>query len=438
MARALYTLAWWTLLPFVPLRLWWRGRREPLYREAIGERFGRYSRHALRETGDDVLWIHAVSLGETRAAAPLVEHVLRERPGTRILLTSMTASGREAARSLYGDRVVRAWLPYDVPFAIDAFLDRFAPRAGILVETELWPNLVAACARRAIPVYLVNARMSERSARGYARFAALTRPMFEALAGVAAQTAADASRLSALGVRDIEVTGSIKFDVDVPAALLERGTALREAIGRDRPVWLAASTREGEETLILDALLRAPASDALLLLVPRHPQRFDEVASLLRMREIPFVRRSQAVAIPRTTRVILGDTMGEMLAYCTASDVAFVGGSLLPLGGQNLLEPLAVGVPTLVGPHTFNFAEVTELAIDARAARRVRDADALLFEVAMLLGDAETRKHMREAAGRFMSEHRGAAQRLWQWLAPKLDRPRPATGIDGISPTGGG
>ena len=424
MVRALYTLAWWTLLPLVPLRLWWRGRREPLYREALGERFGRYPDDAARTTGDDLVWIHAVSLGETRAAAPLVERMLRERPGSRILLTSMTASGREAGRTLYGDRVSRAWLPYDVPFAVDAFLDRFRPRAGILIETEVWPNLVAACARRGIPVYLVNARMSERSARGYARFAPLTRPMFETLSGVAAQTGADASRLSALGARAVAVTGSIKFDVDVPATLVERGTALREGIGRDRPVWLAASTREGEETLILDAMLRAPATDALLLLVPRHPQRFDEVASLLHARDIAFVRRSRDAAVPRATRVMLGDSMGEMLAYCAAADVAFVGGSLLPLGGQNLLEPLAAGVPVVVGPHTFNFAEVTERAIDAQAARRVHDADGLLREVASLLEDAATRSRIKEAAARFMDEHRGAAERLWQWLAPKLDRPR--------------
>ena len=420
MARSLYTLAWWTLLPFVPLRLWWRGRREPLYRRAMGERFGRYAHDAARASGEHVVWIHAVSLGETRAAAPLIERLLRERPGTQILLTSMTASGREAGRALYGDRVSLAWLPYDVPFAIEAFLDRFEPRAGILVETEVWPNLIAATKQRDIPVYLVNARMSERSARGYARFASLTAPMFEALAGVAAQTHADASRLAALGVRAIEVTGSIKFDVDVPAALVERGNAMREELGRNRPVWLAASTREGEEALVFDALLRAPATHAVLLLVPRHPQRFDEVASMLRARDIAYVRRSEGAVASTATRVVLGDTMGEMLAYCSASDVAFVGGSLLPLGGQNLLEPLAAGVPVLVGPHTFNFSEVTDQAIAAQAALRVRDADELVGEVASLLHDPARRSAMVDAAARFMNGHRGATERLWQWLAPRL------------------
>ena len=422
MVRALYTIAWWTLLPFVPLRLWWRGRREPLYRHAIGERFGRYA-NAYDATGDDVIWVHAVSLGETRAAAPLLERLHSERPATRVVLTSMTASGRQAARTLYGDRVTQAWLPYDVPFAVDAFLDRFRPRTGLLMETELWPNLVDACVRRDVGVYLINARMSERSARGYERLSALTRPMFAALSGVAAQASADAQRLSALGARDVGVTGNVKFDVTVPAEMRARGEALRTAIGAQRPVWLAASTREGEEAAIIEALLRASRDDSLLLLVPRHPQRFDEVDALLRTRGVSFVRRSSGAAPTPATRVLLGDTMGEMLAYCAAADVAFVGGSLAPLGGQNLLEPLALRVPTLVGPHTFNFAEITERAIESGAARRVTDAPALLAEVTLLLADASGRGRMRDAATTFMQAHRGASDRLWEWLAPRLARP---------------
>ena len=435
MPRTLYTLAWWTLLPFVPLRLWWRGRREPLYRESIGERFGRYAAASVPAPKRGCVWIHAVSLGETRAVAPLVERLLLEHPDAGILLTSMTASGRDAGRSLYGDRVSRAWLPYDVPFAVDAFLDHFGPSAGILVETEVWPNLVAASAKRGIPIYLVNARMSERSARGYARFASLSRPMFASLSGIAAQTDADATRLSALGASELEVTGSIKFDVDVPAPLVERGTALREAIGRGRSVWLAASTREGEEALILDALQRAHSMDAVLILVPRHPQRFDDVAAMLDARGIAYTRRSAKSPVAPATRVVLGDTMGEMLVYCTACDVAFVGGSLLPLGGQNLLEPLAAGVPTLVGPHTFNFAEATQRAIDANAALRVADADDLVRVVAALLHDAPRRSRMKDCAARFMSEHRGATDRLWRWLAPRLGR---ALERGGVSPSTGG
>jgi 3-deoxy-D-manno-octulosonic-acid transferase len=336
----------------------------------------------------------------------------------------MTASGREAGRSLYGDRVLQVWLPYDLPFAVEAFLDRFRPRAGLLLETELWPNLIHACSRRGIPVHLVNARMSERSAAGYARMSALTRPMLRAIASVAAQTDADAKRLDDLGAHDIAVTGNLKFDLDVSQAMLARGAALRETLGRERSVWLAASTREGEEALLLDAIARSSRFDALLLLVPRHPQRFDDVEALVRARGLAVVRRTAGNPVTEDTRVVLGDTMGEMLAYCAAADIAFVGGSLLPLGGQNLIEPIAVGVPTLVGPHTFNFAEVTERAIEAGATLRVPNADALLATVDSLLSDAQRRAEMRKAALDFVTEHRGATERLWHWLDPKLPRTR--------------
>ena len=418
--RTLYTLLWCLALPLLPLRLWWRGRREPGYRAHLGERFGIYADDVPRPAGE-VIWIHAVSLGETRAAEPLVRRIAGERPQATILLTSMTATGREAGRAYAGLRVVQAWLPYDAPFAVRAFLDRFRPRAGLLMETELWPNLVHACRNRGVPVYLVNARMSAKSATGYRRFQALARPMLEALSGVAAQTPADAARLEALGARDVAVTGSLKFDAAVPDAMRELGAALRARLGRDRTVWLAASTRDGEEALILDALAKAPLPDnALLLLVPRHPQRFDEVFALVASRGLACVRRTSDAPVGAATRVMLGDSLGEMLAYCATADVAFVGGSLLPLGGQNLIEPIALGVPTLVGPHTFNFAEATERAIEAGAARRVADADALVAEVSRLLGNPSERAAMAESARTFMTAHRGAADRLWGWLEPRL------------------
>jgi len=418
--RTLYTLLWCLALPLLPLRLWWRGRREPGYRARIGERFGRYAADVPRPHGE-VVWIHAVSLGETRAAEPLVSRIARARPQATILLTSMTATGRDAGRALDSERVIQAWLPYDVPFAVDAFLDRFAPRAGLLMETELWPNLVHACRARGVPIRLVNGRMSAKSAAGYRKFAALTRPMLEALAGIAAQTPSDAQRLEALGARDVTVTGSLKFDMAVPDAMVERGVALRTRFGRGRPVWLAASTRDGEEALLLGAMARGTLpADALLLLVPRHPQRFDEVFALVEAHGLACVRRSSDLPVEPATRVVLGDSLGEMLAYCAAADVAFVGGSLLPLGGQNLLEPIAVGVPTLVGPHTFNFAETTERAIEAGAARRVADAEALIREVDRLLENPRDRTAMRDAATAFMAAHRGAADRLWAWLEPRL------------------
>lgn len=428
MARGFYTLLWWLVLPLVPLKLWWRGRREHGYRLRIGERFGRYRRDAPAPRGD-VVWIHAVSLGETRAAAPLLERIARALPDATILLTHMTATGRETGHALYGNSVQQVWLPYDVPFAIDAFLARFHPCVGLLMETEVWPNLVAACHRSGIPLYLVNARLSEKSTAGYARFSALTQPMFAALAGVAAQTAGDAARLTAVGAREVTITGNLKFDVALLAESAALGRELRVRFGEARPVWIAACTRDGEESLLLDALARSRLPDGTLtVIVPRHPQRFAVVAALLRARGLPFVLRSANCAVPADVNVMLGDSLGELPGYYAAADVAFVGGSLLPLGGHNLIEPIAMGTPTIVGPHTFNFREATDNAVAAGAAARVADADSLLLEVGALLADPARRNRMRDAALAFHATHRGAADRLWSWLAPRLRASRSGDG----------
>jgi 3-deoxy-D-manno-octulosonic-acid transferase len=425
--RRLYTLLWWGALPLLPLRLWWRGRREPLYRALPGERFGRY-RGTARTAGTDVLWIHAVSLGETRAIAPLVERLLRDAPQRSILLTHMTATGREAGRALFGNRVVQAWLPYDFPFAVRRFLAQFRPRAGLLVETELWPNLTAEAARQGVPLLLVNARLSERSAQGYRRIASLSRPLFRALAGVAAQSNADASRLRELGAREVTVTGNLKFDVAIPAEQRLRAAELRERFGANRPVLVLASTRDGEEALLLDALARATALPAttLIVIVPRHPQRFEAVAAILTERRLPFVRRSSERKVPVDCRIVLGDSLGELLAYYGAADVAFVAGSLLPLGGQNLIEPIAAGVATLIGPHTFNFAQASSDAVAANAALRVRDADDVFASASRLLVDDAARKELVANAQSFIAAHRGATERLAQWLAPRISISREA------------
>ena len=417
-ARALYTLIGSAALPLLPLRLWWRGRREPMYRSSIGERFGRYRSDTF---SSPLFWLHSVSVGETRAALPLVQRMKASYPEATILLTHMTASGRKAGRELFGDGVIQAWLPYDVPFAVNRFLAHFRPAAGFLVETELWPNLIGEAHGRDVPMFLVNARMSERSAERYARFTSLTRPMLRRLRGVAAQSPADASRLAELGAPAPIVTGNLKYDVSIPDNALTLGAEFRLRFGASRPVWMAASTREGEEALILEALARAPIpAGALLVIVPRHPPRFAVVAELLRARGVPFIRRSENVAVPDDIGVVLGDSMGEMSAYCAASDVAFVGGSLLPLGGQNLIEPIALGIPVLIGPHTFNFAEATAGAIAAGAARRVADADEMARAVSELLSDPSRRQSMSDAARTFYAAHQGAGQRLWNWLQPQV------------------
>ncbi len=314
------------MLPLLPLRLAWRARKEPGYAQHVGERFGRYPDGPHEGI---VLWIHAVSLGETRAAAPLIERMLQEFPESTLLLTHMTATGRAAGHAMFGERVVQAWLPYDLPFAVRGFLARFRPRAGIIMETELWPNLVAAMRAAGIPLFLVNARLSARSARGYARAPGLVRPMLAALSGVAAQAGADAHRLAALGAPSPIVTGNLKFDVAVPDAAIARGRELRARFGDGRPVLVAGCTRDGEEAMLLDALAQSPLPDnALVVIVPRHPQRFATVAELFARRGVPFARRSDNAPVAADVGVVLGDSMGEMPAYYAAADVVFVGGGL--------------------------------------------------------------------------------------------------------------
>jgi 3-deoxy-D-manno-octulosonic-acid transferase len=405
--RLLYTLIGYALLPWALLHLVLRGRRQPGYLRHVGERFGFYS----FSLPGPVIWIHAVSVGETRAAEPLIQALLVRDPETRILLTHMTPTGRETALPLTGERVKSCYLPYDLPGPVSRFLTRFRPARGIVMETEIWPNLIDACTRQDIPVHLVNARMSEKSARGYARFRAISAPAFRQLAGTGAQTERDAQRLRALGAESVTVTGNIKFDRTAPPELLALGKALRSQCGENRKVFLAASTRDGEEALILDAVERINDSGLLTVIVPRHPQRFDEVAELLTHCLVPFQRRSENRPISADTRALLGDSMGELFAWYAAADVAFVGGSLLPLGGQNLLEACAVGCPVIVGPHTFNFEEATELAIEAGAAIRVAGGPELAQATSRLLGDPEKRQAMSEAGRRFTESHRGATER---------------------------
>ena len=408
LTRLPYTLLWILALPLVLLRLLWRARRQPAYLRHVGERFGRYRVRAPLA----VIWVHAVSVGETRAAEPLVRALLARWPEHSVLLTHMTPTGRDTARTLFTDepRVLRAYLPYDVGCFAHAFLRHFRPMFGVIMETELWPNLLAACRRRRIPVMLANARLSERSARRYAQLPALTALTMKALAAIGAQTAADAARLTQLGARRVTVTGNIKFDITPPAEMLALGQTLRARIG-ERPVVLAASTREGEEAVLVDAFVRNAPSDALLLLVPRHPQRFDAVAAELAARRLATQRRSADETIAAHTRVLLGDSMGEMFAYYAAADVALIGGSWLPFGGQNLIEACAVGTPVVVGPHTFNFQAVAQDAVRAGAALRAEDANAGMQAALALLADDDARTRFSAAGRAFATTHQGATAR---------------------------
>ncbi len=417
-----YEALWRIALPFALARLWWRGRKEPGYRSHIGERLGRYApAKAAAGVSEPAIWIHAVSVGETRAAQPLVAALATRYPGHRIVVTHMTAAGRETGRALFGDRVVQVYLPYDYSRAVEAFLARFRPAFGVLMETELWPNLILRGAARGIPLFLANARLSQRSARRYARIPRLARAALQALAGVCAQTDADSTRLAALGARDVHVAGNVKFDLDVPADVQDRGRALRDRFGLARPVWMAGSTRDGEEAMLIEALRRGKLpADALLVLVPRHPQRFDDVAKLLDRSGMAYVRRSSGAPVTSAVAIVLGDSMGEMLAYYAAADVAFIGGTLLPLGGQNLIEPLAVGTPVVIGPSIHNFAEIARVAKECDAALQVGDADAVIATIGELLGDAGRRARMSKAGSAMLAAHRGATKRTMDWLGARL------------------
>ncbi|WP_321891808.1 lipid IV(A) 3-deoxy-D-manno-octulosonic acid transferase [Paraburkholderia tropica] len=440
MLRAVYRAAWWLIAPLAVLRLFIRSRRERGYREHVCERFG-FAAGRLPEDDTPLIWVHAVSVGETRAAQPLIDALLAARPDARILLTHMTPGGRAQGEQLFGDRVLRCYLPYDMPHAVRRFLRTWRPSLGLVMETEVWPTLIDECRRADVPLVLTNARMSARSFKRAAKFGAGAREVFGGFTRVLAQSPSDAERLTALGARNVAVLGNLKFDMASPPALVARGRDWRRAIGA-RPVWVAASTREGEEELVLQAFAALDVPDALLILVPRHPQRFDEVAALVARRNLKLERRSQwapastgtahadVPALPQDVNVLLGDSMGEMGAYYAAADVAFIGGSLLPLGGQNLIEACAVGTPVLIGPHVFNFTQATADAVAAGGALQVQDPADLARVLRELFKDKSRRVTMGAAASAFASRHRGATARTVDVLTTLLPERASATTLD--------
>ena len=418
MNRTLYTLLFHLGLPLVALRLFLRGRKAPAYRQRIGERFA-FGLPALQPGG---IWVHAVSVGESIAAAPMIRALLERYPQLPITVTCMTPTGSERIKAMFAGepRIQHCYLPYDLPWAAARFLDRAKPRLAVIMETELWPNHIHQCARRGIPVALANARLSERSARGYARFAGLTRPMLEEMSFIAVQTEAEAGRFRQLGARPecVQVTGSIKFDLKVDEQLRPRASELRQQWGASQwPVWIAASTHEGEDALILAAhqqLLEVHA-DALLILVPRHPERFNSVYELS-AGQFATVRRSSGEAVHAGTRVLLGDTMGELLFLYALADIAFVGGSLVPTGGHNPLEPAALALPVIMGPHVFNFLEISAMLREAGALQQVDDAEGLAEAVRRLVELPQDAQRMGEAGRAVMQANQGALQRLLDGL----------------------
>lgn len=419
LARRAYGALLRLLTPAYLLRLWRRGAAEPPYRQAMGQRLG--FGYAPSEPGR--LWLHAVSLGETRAAAPLLAALRARRPGLRLLLTHSTATGFEAGRELLREGDAQTWLPYDTPGAVRRFLRHWRPSVGVLMETEIWPTLQHEAERAGQPLVLANARLSAKSLRQAERFSLLLRPAARALSLALAQSEADAQRLRQAGVAELQVCGNLKYDLQPDAALLARGQAWRAALGR--PVLLLAVSREGEEAPLLAAWARLPAAGRpLLAIVPRHPQRFDEIAAMVEAQGLRLARRSAWAETPPESAhdadVWLGDSMREMPLYYGLADVALLGGSFEPLGGQNLIEAAACGCPLLMGPHTFNFAEAAELALAAGAAQRVGDLQGALAAGLALCADAAQRQAMQRAALAFAAQHRGAADRMADAIAALL------------------
>jgi 3-deoxy-D-manno-octulosonic-acid transferase len=425
MMRRLYSLLVYGVAPFAFAVVLWRGLRQRGYRRGLGERFG----WGRRITSAPTIWLHAVSLGEMSAAAPLVRALRAKYPEVPLVLTTATITGRARAEGLcgvdvFGDAVDVRFLPYDTPGAVARFLDRIRPRLAIIIETELWPNLFKECERRAVPLVLASARLTAKSVGRYRRFGSLFREMFSASSLIAAQTAEDAERFIAIGAPSARthVAGNIKFDMELSEAVIDRGRELRAAFGSARPTWIAGSTHAGEEEQVLEAHweLRTHRPDALLLLVPRHPDRFAAVADLLGRRGVRFTRRSSGTRPDGATQVVLVDTVGELAALYASADVAFVGGSLVPIGGHNLLEPAAVGVPVLTGPYHTNGKDIARLMLRQGAARQVNDARELAAALALLLADAEERRRIGTIGRHIIESNRGSIARLLALIEPLL------------------
>lgn len=418
--RTFYSAIWYLLLPFLFLRLWLRGRQAPAYRQRWKERMAWGYRPGTLQRS---IWVHAVSVGETLAAVPMIERLLADYPETPLLVTTTTPTGSERVKALFGDRVTHVYCPWEVPTALNRFLRAFDPKMVIVLETELWPNLCAAVKRHGAKLMLMNGRLSEKSYRGYSKFPRLVRPMMARFDALAVQTPVERERYVALGAwpERVHAIGSVKFDMSLDDTVRQAAAGLRAEIG-ERPVWIAASTHPGEDEPVLAAhksLLKALPT-ALLVLVPRHPERFGSVAQLVRHQSLTLARRSKQEAIAADTQVYLADTMGELLMLFGVADVAFVGGSLVPVGGHNLLEPAAWGKPVVTGPHLHNFAAISELLDKADALTLVDNADALAITLQGLFRHPDRRQSQGQAAAAVVEANRGALEKGLKLISEQL------------------
>ena len=422
MVRQLYSLLLWILLPAILVRLLWRSIRNPVYRRRWGERFGQIN---CDEYGYDI-WLHAVSMGETNAATPLVHELLRRDPNLRILITTMTPTGSDRVVSTFGSSVGHSYAPYDYPFAVRHFLNQVRPNALVLIETEIWPNTIHFCSVRNVPVVMLNVRLSERSRQNYQRIAWLSRPTLQRIQKFGAQSEEHRQRLIDLGVQPSNVyrTGSMKFETKLAAGVREVAEAVRQDWGRDRLVIVAGSTHEGEEEILLRIFqqLKSAHSELLLVIAPRHPERFDAVFRLAARSDLVTLRRTeQQGTLPNTVDILVADTLGELPVLYSAADIAFVGGSLIRgLGGHNILEPCAVGVPAVFGPVMPNFEEISQITTTSKAGIQARDPNDLEVQLSMLLSNPNLRAAMGERGMLMVTENSGATEQSLQILLPLI------------------
>ncbi len=418
--RQLYTLLFCLALPLVLLRLYWRGIKAPRYRSRWRERLGIYG----SQSRQNLIWLHAVSVGEAEAAFPLIRVLQNQYPEQPILVTTTTPTGSARVQAVLTGQVEHVYLPYDLPFIVERFFAHFQPRLAVIMEKEIWPNLFAACAARSIPLYVVNARLSARSARSYQKIPALIKPALACVTAIAVQTDEDKTHFIQIGAASsqIQVLGNIKFDVTIEKATIASGHDLKQHLLATRWVWIIASTHQGEEELFLKLYpaLKASIPSLLLLIVPRHPERFQTVKKLCEQQNLNVLMRSAAAVCSEQTDIYIGDSMGELKMLYAAADIAFVGGSLVPVGGHNVLEPAAIGVPVLFGPQMFNFKEIAERILAADAALQCVDQQAISDAVLRLYRDEAFRNRLVDNGKRFVDSNQGATTRLAALLAQNL------------------
>jgi 3-deoxy-D-manno-octulosonic-acid transferase len=419
--RHLYSFLLYLLAPLVLLKLYLRGRKAPAYRLRWGERFALFSENQKKK----VIWFHTVSVGETEAAFPLIHNIQRRYPDQTILVTTTTPTGSARVKALFKGTVEHVYLPYDLPDAVTRFLSHFSPSIAVMIETEIWPNLFHQCHQRNIPLLIINARLSEKSTRGYQKLKQLTGEALGKVSHIAARSENDAERFISLGAPTaiVSVAGNIKFDLKLSTDLRKEAEEIRQSLFLQRPTLIAASTHEKEDEKVLAAFkeIRKAILDVLLILVPRHPERFDTVAALCQKEKFSLIKRSNEKPCSNQTDVFLLNTMGELKLFSTAADIAFVGGSLVPTGGHNVLEPAAAGVPVLFGPHMFNFSEIAELLLEKGAAIQVKDEQQLAKEVIALFEHPDAKNELGQKGLHFVEENRGTLEKLEALMASYLD-----------------